>query len=192
MAFGPPELATSGIFPHALSGFGGSVFAVILLGLSLVLMFYGKSVIKGLSFLVVGFAGAAFGVASGGLLLGPIGAIIGAVVGFLVGGLIGLLLVHIGMGLALGYFGYLATRDLTHFFFLAVAVGVILFFVGLAISSKLLELVTAVLGGVIMYSVLVFFSGSPILSGVVSVVLAAAGFYVQQAKRRRGEHWRQM
>jgi hypothetical protein len=187
-----PELATGSIFPQILSGSGGAVFAIILLALSLALLFYGLSIIKGLSFLVVGLAGAAFGLAVGGLFLGVIGAVIGGVLGFLVGGAIGLLLVHIGMGLALGYFGYLATRDLTHVFALALVVGIILFFVGVAISSKLLELVTAVLGGVIMYGVLVFFGASPLYAAVVSLVLAAAGFYVQHRKRRQSEHWRKM
>ncbi|MGH9918652.1 MAG: hypothetical protein ACRD6W_07280, partial [Nitrososphaerales archaeon] len=113
------------------------------------------------------------------------------VVGFLVGGAVGLLLVGVGMGLALGYFGYLVTRDLTNVFLLAVVVGIVLFFVGLAISSKLLDLVTAILGGVILDGVLVFFGVSPTYAAVISVVLAAIGFFVQFRDRRRGEHWRQ-
>jgi hypothetical protein len=185
-------LATNTFFPHALSGAGGDVLAVILLLISIALMFSGRSIIKGLAFLVVGFAGAVFGLAVGGIVLGPIGAVIGGVIGFLAGGAIGLLLVEVGMGLALGYFGYLATRDITHVFVLAVVVGVILFFVGVALASKLLELVTAVLGGVVLYGVLVFFGLAPLDSAVISLVLAAAGFFVQQRKRRQGEHWRQM
>jgi hypothetical protein len=184
--------ATRGFFPHALSGFSGGVFAVILLGLSLVLMFRGRSTIKGLAFLVVGFAGAAFGLAVGGAVLGVIGAILGVVLGFLVGGVIGLLLVNVGMGLALGYYGYLAIRDLTNVFVLAVVVGIILFFVGVAISSKLLDLVTAILGGVILDGVLLFFGLSPPYAAIISLVLAAGGFYVQFRNRRRGERWRQM
>jgi hypothetical protein len=185
------DLAAAGFFPHALTGAGGVVFAIVLLAVSLALMFDGRSIIKGLAFLAVGLAGAAFGLAAGALLLGVIGAVIGGVLGFLVGGAIGLLLVDVGMGLALGYFGYLATRDLTNIFALAVVVGVILFFVGVVISGKLLELVTAILGGVVLYGVLVFFGLAPIYATVVSLVLAAAGFYVQMGKRRRGERWRQ-
>jgi len=191
LALGTQEFAMGAIFPHAISGFGGLVFAVILLAVSLGLMFAGRSLIKGLSFLVVGLAGAAAGLAAGGLLLGWIGAALGAVVGFIVGGMIGVLLLHVGMGLALGYFGFLATRDLSHSFVVAVAVGIVLFFVGVAVSSKLLELVTAVIGGVILYEVLLFFALAPLYAVVVSFVLAAAGFYAQETKRRRGEHWRQ-
>jgi len=192
MGIASANLATGSFFPHAFSGAGGEVYAIILFALSLALMFDGRSIIKGLAFFVVGLAGATFGLAAGGLVLGVIGAAIGAVLGFLVGGAIGLLLVDVGMGLALGYFGYLATRDLTNVFVLAVGVGIVLFFVGVAISSKLLELVTAVLGGVVLYGVLVFFGVAPPYAGVVSLVLAAGGFYVQLMKRRRGEHWRQM
>jgi hypothetical protein len=192
MSLASSAFATRSFFPHALSGFSGSVFAVILLGLSLALMFYGRSIIKGLAFLAVGFAGAAFGLAVGGIFLGVIGAVIGGVLGFLLGGMVGLLLVNVGMGLALGYFGYLATRDLTNVFVLAVAVGIILFFVGVAVSSKLLDLVTAVLGGVILDGVLVFFGVSPPYAAVISLVLAAAGFFIQFRNRRRGERWRQM
>ena len=191
MSLASAELSTS-FFPHVLSGSSGFVFAIILMLVALGLMFAGRTIIKGLAFLVVGLAGAAFGLAAGTLVLGVIGAAIGGVVGFVVGGLIGILLVNVGMGLALGYFGYLATHDLTHSLLLAVVVGIVLFFVGVAISSKLLELVTSVLGGVVLYGILVFFGVAPLYAALVSLVLAAAGFYAQQTKRRRGEHWRQM
>lgn len=191
MSLASSGFATGSLFPHALSGFSGSVFAIILAIVALGLMFAGRSIIKGLAFLVVGLAGAAFGLAAGGPLLGVIGAAIGGVIGFIIGGLIGVLLVHVGMGLALGYFAYLVTRNLTDSLLLAVVVGIALFFVGVAISSKLLELVAAVVGGVVFYSVLVFFGAAPLLAAVVSIVLAAAGFYVQTSRRRRGERWRQ-
>jgi hypothetical protein len=187
-----PEFAEVGIFPQALSGPEAFVFATILLALSLALLFFGRSVIKGVSFLVVGVAGAAFGLAVGSFFLGATGALIGGILGFLVGGAIGLLLAHIGMGLALGYFGYLATNDLTHLFALAVLVAAILFFVGVALSSRILELATAVLGGVIMYGVLVFFGLPPLYAAPVSLALAAAGFYAQENRRNKSEHWKKM
>lgn len=191
MSVGYQELAAS-FFPHDLSGPSGPLFALVLALVALGLIFAGRSIIKGLAFLVVGLAVASFGIAAGALVLGVVGAIIGGVVGFLVGGLIGILVVDVGMGLALGYFGYLATHDLAHSLFLAVVVGIVLFFVGVAISSKLLELVTAAVGGVVLYGVLVFFGAAPIYAAVISLVLAAAGFYVQWAKRRRSEPWRHM
>ncbi len=112
--------------------------------------------------------------------------------GFIVGGVLGVWLVELGMGLALGYFGYLAARYLSNSLLIAVLVGVVLFFVGLAVSNRLLELVAAALGGVILYSVLIYFGASPVYSSVVSFALAAAGFFVQQSNRRRRERWRQV
>lgn len=184
-------LVTGTPFPHFISGLGGSAFALVLALVALALIFAGREIIKGLAFLVVGLAVAAFGVAAGGALLGVVGAIIGGVAGFLIGGLIGLLLVDFGMGLALGYFAYLASRYLTHSVVLAVVVGIVLFFVGVAISSKLLELVTAAVGGLVLYSVLVFFGVAPFDSAVLSILLALVGFFVQRSRRRKGEHWRQ-
>jgi hypothetical protein len=180
-------LAAGILFPDLLSGSSGFVYAVVLTGVALGLVFSGRSVIKGLAFLVAGLAGATLGLSLGSAALGVIGAIAGGVVGFLVGGVIGVWLVEVGMGLALGYFGYLAAHYLTGSLLLAVAVGVVLFFVGLALSSKLLELATAALGGLILYSVLIYFGAAPLAALVVSLVIAAAGFFVQQRNRRRGE-----
>lgn len=182
-----PESVTGAFFPHALSGPEGVVYAAILAVVALGLMFAGRSIIKGLAFLVVGLGGAAIGLAAGGTFLGPIGAIAGGVVGFILGGLVGVTLLEVGMGLALGYFGYLAAHYLLHSFLLAVGIGIVLFFVGVALATKLLELVTAALGGLVLYGVLIFFGVTPLYSAVVSLVLAVAGFYVQQNKRRREE-----
>lgn len=175
-----PLVATTGHFlPRLLLGSGGILFALVLLVLALASMFAGRSIIKALAFLVVGFAGAAFGAVVGGLTLGLLGTILGAVLGFVVGGLIGLLLVHVGIGLALGYFGYLITRDLTHIFLLAVIVGVVLFTVGIVVTSRLMELGTAILGGVIFYGVLTFFGIAPFFAVIIALIVAIAGFYVQ-------------
>lgn len=186
----PPELVAS-FFPHALSGAGGFVFALILTLVALALMFAGRSVIKGLAFLAVGLVGAAFAASLGGQFLGLIGTVLGGIIGFLVGGVIGIWLVEVGMGLALGYLAYLVTRYLTGSLLLAVAVGVVLFFVGLAISGRLLELVTAALGGLVLYGVLVYFGAPSFDAGLFSLVMAVAGFCVQWSGRRRREHWRQ-
>lgn len=190
MGVSSADLAT-GLLPHALSGASGFVFAIILTLVALGLMFAGRSIIKGLAFLVVGLAGAAFGAALGGHFLGVVGTVLGGILGFLVGGVIGVWLVELGIGLALGYFAYLAARYLTHSLLLAVGVGIVLFFVGLAISSRLLELATAILGGIVLCGVLIFFGVPPLESEVLSFVLAALGLYVQWSGRRRREHWRQ-
>lgn len=178
-------MSVTTFFPHSLSGASGDVYALLLLVVSLGLIFAGRSIIKGLAFLAVGLAGATLGLAAGAAVLGPIGAVIGGFLGFLVGGVIGVWLVEVGMGVALGYFGYLVTRYLTSSLLLAVVVGVFLFFVGLAVSNKLLELATAVLGGVILYGVLLFFGLAPLDAAVAGIVMTVAGFYYQTEKKRR-------
>lgn len=183
------EAEAVNVFPHALSGFGALVYAVVLALIALALMFAGRRVIKGLAFLVVGLAGAAFGVAAGGAVLGIVGSVFGAVIGFLVGGAIGLFLVSIGMGLALGYFAYLATDFLTHSHIFAVFVGIVLFVVGLAISGKLLGVVTAALGGIIFYNVLIYFGISSLEAGLLAFVIALAGYLVQRSSAERHRPW---
>lgn len=184
---------TTGIhfLPRFLSGtgLGADVYALLLLVLAVALLFAGSSLIKVLAFLVVGLAGAAFGAAVGTLLLPILGTIVGAVVGFIIGGVIGLLLVYVGVGLALGYFGYHATLDYTHILVLAVVVGIALLIVGIVITTKVLELATAVLGGVILYGVLTFFGLAPLLSLVIAIVAVVLGFAVQfSGKQRRSRY----
>jgi hypothetical protein len=174
-----------------LAGPGATLYAVALLFVSLALIFYGRSVIKALAFLVAGLAGAALGATAGALVLGPIGSLVGVVVGFIVGGMLGLLLVSVGIGVALGYFAYQVVRDLTHVFLLAAAVGVVLFIVGLAASRTFLELAAVLVGGVILYGVLIFFGAGPAVAAVIAIIAALAGFLNQSRNRRQGEHWRQ-
>jgi MFS family permease len=173
-------LATGGSFvPNLFPQTEGVLYALLLLLLALALMFAGRSIIKALAFLVVGLAGAVFGIAAGGLVFGLIGSVAGGIVGFILGGLIGLLLVQVGIGIALGYFGYLVVRDVTHVFILAIVVGVILFVVGVVVASKLLEAASAFLGGVILYGVLVFFGLGADLAFILSLIVAVLGFFVQ-------------
>lgn len=183
-------LLAGNLFPHVFSGIGGLLYALILALVALGLMFAGRSIIKGLAFLVVGLAGAAVGASLGAIVLGVLGSIVGGVLGFLIGGVIGIWLVEVGVALALGYYAYTATRYLVHSFPVAVVVGVILFLIGLAIANKVLELVTAVLGGLIFYNVLIYFGAGSLASGAISFVLAVAGFYVQYSRRRLTDQWR--
>lgn len=176
-------LAANGLFPQTLSGPGGLVYAAVLGLLAVTLVFAGRSVVKALAFLVVGLAGAALGVELGAAM-GTVGSTLGGVLGFFVGGVLGVWLVAVGMGFALGYFGYLAARFLTGSVLLAAAVGVVLFFIGVAMSGRLLGFVTSVLGGLVFYSVLLYFGATPFFAAIVSVLLAALGFYVQWGRSR--------
>ncbi len=70
MGSAPLPYVASAFFPHALSGFGALAYAVVLTLVAIGLMFSGRSVIKGLAFLVAGLAGAAFGAGLGSTVLG--------------------------------------------------------------------------------------------------------------------------
>lgn len=180
----PGSAVDASFFPHSLSGLGATVYALALAIISLALLFAGRSVIKAVVFLAGGLAAATIGLAAGGILLGPVGAIAGGFIGFVIGGAMGVLLVPVGLGLALGYFAYLSTRFLAHSEILAVSVGVVLFFVGVAASTRILELVTAMVGGVIMYGVVVFFGAPPAAAGAISLVLTVAGYLTQRGQQR--------
>ena len=174
--------------PHFLQGTGGLLYSVILLLVALALMFAGRSIIKALAFIIVGIAGAAVGASAAAVVLGwlgPLGILVGIIVGFVVGGLIGLLLVHVGIGLALGYFGYEIARDLTHILALEILVGIILFVIGVIIANKILELATAFLGGVILYGVLTSMGLPDVISFVIALVVAVAGYLVQRQRTVR-------
>lgn len=186
---GLSDFATS-IFPHALKGTGADVYAAILALIALGLIFAGRSIIKGLAFLVAGFAGAALGLTLGAAVLGVLGSIVGGVLGFLVGGFIGIFLVQFAMGIALGYFAYLVTRFLTHSLVFGLAAGIVFFVVGLALSGRLLELVTAAIGALVLYGVLIFFGLSPVGAAVISIVLGVAGFLIQRNRHRNEPRWR--
>jgi hypothetical protein len=93
------------------------------------------------------------------------------------------------MGLALGYFAYLAATYLTHSALFAVIVGIVLFLVGLAISGKLLTVVTAALGGIILYNVMVYFGFSSLEAGLIAFVFALAGYLVQRNSPDHRQGW---
>ena len=135
-------------FGH-IAGFPDSLLVLILLGISLGLMFAGRTLIKVLAFLVVGLVGATLGAALGTTYLGGIGWILGAVAGFFVGGIVGFLLLALGIGAALGYVSYVITLDIVKSSGAALVAGVVLFVVGVVLYGKILGLVSAVLGGLL-------------------------------------------
>lgn len=171
--------------PRAIPNSVGLLFALLLVALSFVLMFSGKSVIKAVVFLVAGIAGALAGLAVGGLLLGPIGAVLVAILGFVVVGFIGYSLIYLGVGLALGYFAYELAKSFTTSFTLAAIIGIIFFVVGLILTNKILELVTAFLGALLLYDALIYLTVPQPIALVVAVILGLLGLVVQMRGRQK-------
>ena len=156
-----------------------------LLGLSLVLIFAGSTLVKVVAFVVVGFAGAAFGGALAAQYLAPSWQLVGIILGFVVGGLLGVVLIALGIGFAVGYAAYLVALDFALGSTVALIAGVVFFIVGLALSGKILTVGTAVVGGLLLFNVLTYYGFGSTMATVVAAALTLMGLWVQLAPQRR-------
>jgi hypothetical protein len=152
-------------------------------------MFAGSTFAKVMAFLVLGFVGAVVGGTLGALYLPAgwdlLGLIAGIVLGFAVGGLLGLALIPLGIGLAVGYAAYLLALDFAFGQTVAIVVGVAFFVVGLALSGKILKVVTAIAGGLLLFHVLTYSGLGLTLSTLIAAALALIGLWVQFVSGRR-------
>ena len=177
-----------GQFSHLLSGLPTWPLFIVTLVVSLLLIFAGRKVVKALAFLVVGLVGASIGGILGAQYLaslGVLGRVLGILIGFFVGGLMGIVLVALGIGVAVGYGAYLLVMDVVSNSTAAIVVGIVFFIVGLALYSKILSLVTAVTGGILLYDALRLYGLDLALSTVLAVLVTLAGICVQYRHRRR-------
>jgi hypothetical protein len=155
-----------------------------LLAVSLILIFAGRTLVKVVAFVVVGFAGAAVGGTLAVQFLPPGLGLVGILLGFVLGGLLGVALISVGIGLAVGYAAYLLALDLALGATIALVAGVAFFIVGLALSSRILAIVTAIAGGLLLFHVLTDF-GLGTTALLIAAVLTLAGLWVQLAPGRR-------
>jgi hypothetical protein len=156
-----------------------------LLGLSLVLIFAGGTLVKVVAFVVVGIAGAALGGTIAAQYLAPSWQLLGVVLGFVVGGVLGVALIALGIGFALGYAAYLVALDLALGPTIALVTGVVFFIVGLVLSGKILTVGTAIVGGLLLFNVLTYYGFGSEVATLVAAVLTVLGLWVQLAPRRR-------
>jgi len=177
-------------FEHLLNGLPTWPLVIIMLAVSLLLIFAGRKVVKVLAFLVVGLVGASIGGILGAQYLaslGSLGRILGVLIGFFTGGLIWVVLVAVGIGVAAGYAAYLLTLDIVPDTSVAIVIGIVFFIVGLALYNKILSLVTAVVGGFLLYDALRLYGLNLTLSTVMAMLVALAGIWVQYRPGRRTE-----
>jgi hypothetical protein len=174
-------------FTRLLHGLPTWPLFLVLLVISLLLIFFGRAVVRVLAFLVVGLIGAT----AGGMLvthylpgLGTLGSLLGLLVGFIVGGLIGLLLVPLGIGLVVGYATYLLTLDVVSNKTAALVVAVVFLIIGALLYKKILTIVTAVAGGFLLFDALGFYL-SPTFAAAIAVVITVAGLWINLARGRR-------
>lgn len=159
-----------------------------MLVVSLLLVFIGRKVVKILAFLVVGLVGASIGGILGAQYLaglGWFGKLMGVLIGFFAGGLVGVALVAVGIGVAAGYAAYLLTLDIVPDTTVALVLGIIFFIIGLALYGKILSVITAVIGGLLLYDALRLYGLGSTLSAILALMVTLAGFWIQSRSGRR-------
>jgi uncharacterized protein YkwD len=175
---------SSGLLPSPLSSW---VLVAILLGVSLSLIFFGRRVIKAMIFLLGGLAGAYIVAIIGAQYLSTTSFILAELAGFVIGGLFGLLLLPLGIGLALGVFGYALTENLLSNPLAAIAAGATLFVVGIVLSGWILAMISVLLGSLVLFSVATYMGVSPPLAVLSVAAIAVAGLWVQNNPRLKGQ-----
>jgi hypothetical protein len=156
-----------------------------LLVVSLALIFAGGTLAKLVAFMVVGLVGAVLGGVVVAQYISPQWDLVGILLGFVIGGLLGMALLPLGVGLVVGYAGYLLALGFGLSSTVALATGVVFLIIGLVLSSKIIKVVTAVAGGFLLFNVLVYFGLDPTVSTLVAGALTLVGLWVQLTSRRR-------
>ena len=166
------------LMPNPLSP---SVLVVILLGVSLSLIFFGRKLIKAIIFVLGGLAGAYLAAIIGAPYLATTGLLLAELAGFVIGGLFGLLLLPLGIGLALGLIGYAVTENLVASHLAAITIGAALFVLGIALAGDILAVLSVLLGSLLLYNVFTYLGLQQPVTAISLVVVALAGLWVQSS-----------
>ena len=172
-----------------LTGLSGTALLVLLIAFSLALAFAGRRLVKALAFITGGLVVGSIGVSLASSYLagmGNLGALIGGVLGFLVGGFIGLALVYFGIGIGIGYFGYIIAASFVSNSLIPIAAGIVLFLLGIFLANKILSVATSVLGGILMFEVVSSLGAGDVLSLILALGVALFGIWVQT--RQKGQY----
>jgi hypothetical protein len=172
------------LFRDLVPPLGGTVIVIAMLVLGIALLFAGKSLVKAIVFIVAGLFGALIG-ASIGAALGPLGIVLGAIGGFIVAGLLGYFLLHVGIGLGLGFLAFATTRSYTGGLIIPLVIAVVFFVIGVILTDQILELATALLGGFLIYEVAILFNVPDLIAVLGAGVLVVLGFWVQHKRQPR-------
>lgn len=157
----------------------GTLALLALLAAAVALLFAGRQVIRALVFLLAGSAGAVLGSALATAMLGQAYAFLGLIAGLLSVGLLSLALLPLGVGLALGYYGYLAVGEIAPGGLAPMVAGLILFVVGAYLAGKILSVASVLLGGLLLFNTLGLVGATASQSIALSGLLAVLGLLVQ-------------
>lgn len=158
---------------------------VIVLTLALMMTFAGSRVIHWLSFIVTGLLAAYPFALFSNYFLGTTALLPGFALGFALGGTTTVVSLSAGMGLAVGMASFSVAETLISDPFVATLVGVVGFVYGFLLTDLLLPVISAYVGSVLLYGILltagIWFYGALLLS----FGTAALGVYVQVIVGRR-------
>ena len=172
------------LLPYLPRSFDVPAF-VALLSISLLLIFFGRRLIQGITFILVALIGGLLGLTMGSAYLGLPGALVGFVTGFLLGGLASILLLPLGIGIAMGFMGYAVAKIFIGIPFAPPLIGVVAFAYGILLTDLLLPVVSAALGGVILYDITLSFGLPPEQMLVITVAVTATGAVIQTFLSKR-------
>lgn len=159
-----------------------SILAIIFLIMGLVLVFYGRKLVKIITFIVGGIVGA--------ILIyeylipwlnisEPLNYIL-ALLGFIISGVLAIAIVHLLGAVIAGYLAYRLINPYFQDWILPLLLAIIAFAIVLVLFNKLLSIGTALLGAILVsYSINIFIPLGMIISLIIVVVLAVAGAYYQ-------------
>ena len=159
-----------------------SVLAIIFLIMGLVLVFYGRKLVKIITFIVGGIVGAIliYEYVVPWLNISEPFTYILALLGFIISGVLAIAIVHLLGAVIAGYLAYRLINPYFQDWILSLLIAIIAFAIVLVLFNKLLSIGTAVLGAILVsHSINIFIPLGIIISLIIVVVLAVAGAYYQ-------------
>ena len=161
-----------------------SVSGLILIILGLLLVFVGRKLVKVLTFLTGGLAGALLAYHYSLPAVGvPLAYVIG-VIGFIIVGLIAYALLYVAAGIVAGVLVYLFARPFFGGILIPIVLAIVAFAVVIILFNKILSIGTAILGAIVVsYGINQLTPLHPYISLAIAVLLAILGSYVQLKQR---------
>lgn len=156
--------------------------AILFIILGLIIIFYGRKLVKIVSFIVGGIIGAILiheYVIPWLKISEPFSYIL-SLLGFIVSGVLAVALIHLLGSMIAGYLAYRFVYPYFQDWAIPLMIAVVTFAIVLVLFNKLLSIGTAVLGALLVaYSINIIIPLGPIIFIIIVVVLAVAGAYYQ-------------
>lgn len=161
-----------------------SISGLILIILGLLLVFIGRKLVKILTFLTGGLAGALLAYHYSLPTVGvPLAYVIG-IIGFIIVGLIAYALLYVAAGIVAGFLVYLFTRPLFGDILIPIILAVIAFAAVIILFNKILSIGTAILGAIVVsFGINQLIPLHSYISLAIVVLLSILGSYVQLKQR---------